>query len=94
MGTFSTTVDPETKLWVAKRAEQAATEIRDASFRRGLLKRRRKPITIYGPHGKPVGEIRVHEQTGSTEHEYIDHQDAVARPLPAVPRWAMKARLF
>lgn len=72
--------DPRTKLWVTRTAEELALEAKTARWRRGMWRRGKKK-TVYGPTGRPIAEVRVSD-FGNTEHEYDDHQDAVARPDP------------
>ncbi len=85
MGLFKQEFDPEVNLWVARRAQEIGNEVRNTKHRKGMLKRRRKPITIYDQYGNPVAQIKISD-TGSTEHEFDNHQDAMARPLAITPK--------
>ena len=93
MALFKQEYDPEVQMWVARRAQEVGEEVRSSGFRRGLLKRRRKPITVYDQFGRPVAKVRITD-TGSTEHEYDNHQDATARPLPIIPKTRIQEKLW
>ena len=75
--------DPELKLWVARDADVMANEMRSRNFIKGLLNRRKATKTIYNQYGRPIGQIKMSD-SGNTEHEYDNHQDGTARPLPIV----------
>lgn len=85
MALFKQEYDPEVNMWVARRAREVGEEVRSAPYRKGILNRRRKPITIYDQYGKPIAKVKIHD-TGSTEQEFDNHQDANARPLSVVPK--------
>ena len=73
--------DQDVNLWVSRASDQLAQDVRTTPFRRGILKRKAQVRTIYDPYGKPVCQVRLND-VGSAEHEFDNHQDAVARPLP------------
>lgn len=77
-GTASQT---EEGLWVARRAQQIAIEVRSTKARPGLLQRTNRTETVYGPTGRPIAKVKVSDW-GNSEHEFDDHQDAVVRPRP------------
>lgn len=70
----------ETGLWVRQQSDLLAVEVKSSRFRKGLLWGGRKK-TIRDNAGNAIGQIRVSD-FGNSEHEYKDHQDAVARPNP------------
>lgn len=74
-----TAAQTEEGLWVARRAQQLADETQATRARPGLLQRRDRHETVYGPTGRPIAKVKVSDW-GNTEHEFDDHQDAVARP--------------
>ncbi len=71
----------EDGLWVARKASEFAYDMRTQKARPGLFQRQNRKRTVYGPSGKPIAVVHV-SGFGNTEHEYDDHQDAVARPDP------------
>ena len=73
--------DAEVNLWVCRQSELIADEIKGAKFRRGLLKRKPTTRTIFDRYGRPICKVKVND-SGSSEHEFDNHQDAVARPSP------------
>lgn len=83
--TYGQEYDPEIKMWVAKKADAMAWEMKGRNFVKGLLQMRRSRRTIYNQFGRPVGQIKMSD-SGNTEHEFDNHQDAVARPLAVVPK--------
>ena len=93
MGLFKQEYDPEVNLWVAQRAKEVGEEVRNAKYRKGMLSRRKKPITIYDQYGKPAAVIRVNDM-GSTEHEFDNHQDAAARPHAASTKSEVGRKLW
>jgi hypothetical protein len=79
--------DPGLKLWVRQNADELAREIQTTKWRRGLWNRGRKK-TIYNAYGRAVGEVNVHD-SGNSEHEFDDHQDAVVRAPVVKVDWSM-----
>lgn len=71
--------DPEINLWVISQANAMATEKKNARFIRGLLQRRNTTKTIYDRYGRPICKVKCSD-FGNTEHEWENHQDAIARP--------------
>ena len=76
--------DPEVNLWVARQAAEIQTDIRNARFVPGILKRRRRVKTLFDRHGHPVCKVTVNDSGQGAEHEFDSHQDAVAMPLPII----------
>lgn len=72
--------DMNSGLWVRANSDDIAKDIKASKFRKGIW-RRGKKRTIYNAYGRPICEVRVSD-FGNSEHEYDDHQDAVARPDP------------
>jgi len=70
----------ENGLWVRQQSDLLAVEVKAQRFRRGLLWGGRKR-TIRDNTGNAVGQIKVSD-SGNSEHEYKDRQDAVVRPYP------------
>lgn len=73
-------------LFVRATTDELAREIKAARFQKGLWRRGRRK-TIYSGSGKPICEVTVSD-FGNSEHEYDDHQDAVARPDTVVASWS------
>ena len=67
-------------LWVRQQSDLLAVEVKAQRFRRGLLWGGRKR-TIRDNTGRAMGQIKVSD-SGNSEHEYKDRQDAVVRPAP------------
>ena len=71
----------EDGLWVARKAAEMARDMKTTKTRPGMVQRSDRRKTVYGPSGRPIAVVKVHG-SGNTEHEYDNHQDAVARPDP------------
>ncbi len=69
----------ENGLWVTRKATEFAHDMRTQKARRGMFKRKDRKRTVYGPTGRPIAVVHV-SGFGNTEHEFDNHQDAVARP--------------
>ena len=81
MGKFTGRVDPETNLAIVRTADAHAEEMQNVPFRRGLLQRTNQRRTLYDQYGNPLADLKVHD-SGNTEVEFDEHQDATVRPQP------------
>lgn len=75
----ATTAIDQTAIMCNARSDQLAAEMKATRFRRGILGRRSRYVTVYGPDGRPAGRIHIHD-SGNSEHDLGSRQDAVVRP--------------